>query len=102
MGKIEVYSLDRKKQLELERELWSTLDQMKSKGAQRIFLNKLFTDSEEIMFARRILIARLLLRGLSKQKVQQKLGVGQATVDSVAKWVREDLSREEREVLKRS
>lgn len=51
------------------------------------FLELLLTESEIIMCARRIEIAKLLLSGLSYAKIEERLGVGQKTVESVDRWL---------------
>ncbi len=51
------------------------------------FIQDLLTESEVTMFARRIEIARRLLRGLSFEEIMLELHVGRRTVAAVDRWL---------------
>ncbi|MBI5156288.1 hypothetical protein HZA45_03385 [Candidatus Peregrinibacteria bacterium] len=53
----------------------------------RTFLQDLLTESEVTMFARRIEIARRLLRGLWFEEIMLELHVGRRTVAAVDRWL---------------
>ena len=53
----------------------------------RAFLEDLLTESEVTMFARRIEIARRLLRGLSFDEIKSELHVGRQTIAAVDRWL---------------
>ena len=51
------------------------------------FIQDLLTESEVTMFARRIEIARRLLRGLSFEEIMNELHVGSRTIVAVDRWL---------------
>ena len=57
----------------------------------KLFLRDLLTPSERVMLGRRILIARMLLRGDSFREIEESLGVGQETIHRVKRWLRDEL-----------
>ena len=71
---------------------WGTLATMKKREDLVDFLDALLTQSEEVMLARRIRIAKLLLTGMSQLEIAQKLKVGLATVQTVDRSLRKNFS----------
>jgi Trp operon repressor len=57
----------------------------------QLFLS-LLTESEKVMIARRVQIAKRLLAGEMQQSIRFDLGVGQATVEAVERWLKEQCS----------
>ena len=52
------------------------------------FLNDLMNRPEQLMLARRILVAEMLIGGATYAEVREKLHVGMATVARVERWLR--------------
>lgn len=71
----------------LDRELWGTLDAARNGKEFKTLLKALLTESEEVMLARRIQIAKLLLKGATHESIRRKLAVGFATIQSVDRWL---------------
>ena len=83
MSKVQRYQVDDK---DIENNLKDFCDNL-SKADNPIFLRKyfesLFTESELIMIARRIEVAKLLIKGLTHEEITKKLKVGLTTIRSV-------------------
>lgn len=75
---------------ELQRELWDALLAMKETKRFTAFLSNLLTDSEVIMLARRIRIAKMLIAGHSQDAIQRALHCGFPTIQAVDTWLRKD------------
>jgi uncharacterized protein YerC len=60
---------------------------LKTKDNIRFFLQRLLTESELIMVARRLEVAELLTHGRTYDQIQRKLGVGVSTVRGVDRWL---------------
>ena len=88
------YGMKRKLSELTEKEVIVTLDtlytaasSMKGREAVKLFLRDLLTPSEHIMLGRRIIIARLLINGVSYDEIGQRLRVGRATIGRVHRWL---------------
>jgi len=94
-----VFSYMKKKKSDLtDREIMKTLDTLytaassvKGRDAVKLFLKDLLTESERLMLGRRLMIARLLLRGTTYDEVRKRLGVGYATITRVERWLQDQL-----------
>ena len=64
-----------------------TLVTLRDKEQVHYFLQRLLTESEVVMLARRIETAELLIGGLTYEQIQKKIGVGTATIQSVDRWL---------------
>jgi uncharacterized protein YerC len=53
----------------------------------RFFLERLLTESEIVMLARRLQIAELLVGGRTYEQIRRKLNVGMSTVQNVDRWL---------------
>jgi uncharacterized protein YerC len=71
--------------------LYTAASAVKGRDAVKLFLKDLLTESERLMLGRRIMIARLLLRGASHYEVRQRLGVGYTTIARVERWLQDEL-----------
>ncbi|MBI5156254.1 hypothetical protein HZA45_03200 [Candidatus Peregrinibacteria bacterium] len=87
-GKIDFRRLTPKELQSLETILWATVGAAKNTDSCIVFLKGLLTPSEQVMLARRIQIAKLLLQGATHLSIRQTLGVGWSTIDSVDRWLR--------------
>ncbi len=75
-----------RKQKSLE-EFYEVISAIENKGDMKNFLKDLLTPTEALMIARRIEIAKLLLRGRLYEEVREELGVGFSTISYVDKWL---------------
>jgi len=71
--------------------LYTAASTVHGRDAMKLFLRDLLTESERVMLGRRILIARLLLSGFSKEDIGKKMGVGYDTVYRVKHWLEDQL-----------
>ncbi|MBU3964919.1 hypothetical protein KKG29_02495 [Patescibacteria group bacterium] len=67
--------------------LWTSIAQLETRDEVKSFLKDLLSQSEAIMLARRIEIARRLLEGQSYRKIIADLKVGMDTVNKVQGWL---------------
>ena len=88
MGKVDFRKLSGKERKKLQADLKSTIESMKEKGDLVEFFNDLLTESEAVMIARRVCIAKFLLAGVPQAAICGKLHVGLPTVHRVDKWLR--------------
>lgn len=75
---------DKGKYLDL---LWTSISGLQGRTEIKNFFKDLFSESESIMFARRIHIAQLLLEGKTYEQIIKKLRVGPDTVGKVQQWL---------------
>lgn len=86
MGKIQYRKLSPSLRRALEEELRRALLAHRQKDLIE-FLFDLLLPSERIMLARRVQVAKRLLRGWSYHEVMQDLHVGQDTIQKVDRWI---------------
>ena len=67
--------------------LFETADLAARKGTIKNFIKELLTESELLMLGRRLLIARMLLSGLSQAEIRYKLRLSPNTIWKVNKWL---------------
>ena len=79
--------MDSKRKLELMDELWTMIALLETKGEVRNFFKDLLSYTEALMLARRIKIAKLLLRDESYDWIAENLGTGYTTIASVHRWL---------------
>lgn len=70
--------------------LYTAASSVRGRDAVKLFLRDLLTKSERIMLGRRIIIARMLIRGEQYDYIQRKLRVGRATVGRVHRWLEDE------------
>lgn len=87
MGKVDYRKLSPKQYESLHDEVQRTLSALGLRSDGLALLLGLLTESEVVMFARRIQIARKLLRGESVKTISDTLRVGEDTVHSVDRWL---------------
>ncbi|TSC69124.1 MAG: hypothetical protein G01um101456_323 [Parcubacteria group bacterium Gr01-1014_56] len=69
--------------------LYTAASAVKGRDAVKLFLRDLLTPSERIMLGRRIIIARMLISGLSYEDISKRLRVGAATIGRVHHWLKD-------------
>ena len=79
-----VDSKDKMKYLDL---LWTSIAQLETREETKLFFKDLLSESEAIMLARRIEVAKRLLDGESYEKIVADLHVGMETVSKVQRWL---------------
>lgn len=87
MAKFNLRKLNTKERQELLNLLWNSVEQLRTKKEIKNFFKDLLSESEAIMLARRILIARELLKGKTYREIMKEFGVGDSTVASVHHWL---------------
>lgn len=80
----QISSEERMKLLDL---LWTSIAELKTRDEVKNFFKDLLSESEAIMLARRILIAKKLLEGNDYFKIIKELKVGKSTIASVHRWL---------------
>jgi len=68
-------------------QLAEVLATLKTKDNIRFFLQRLLTESELVMLARRLAVAELLTHGRTYEQIQRKLKVGVSTIRGVDRWL---------------
>jgi len=89
MAKFNFYNISRKEKDDLLNELYFLVDSLKTKEQIMNFFKDILTKSEEVMLARRIKIARMLLEGESYLQISRKLKTGLDTITKVQKWLKD-------------
>lgn len=87
MAKFNLRKLSLKERAELLELLWRSVEQLKTKKEIKNFFKDLLSQSEAIMLARRILIARELLKDRTYEDIMKEFEVGKSTVCSVHHWL---------------
>ena len=78
--------------------LYTAASSIKGRDKVKGFLRNLLTPSERIMLGRRIIIARMLIAGVSYDEIQKRLRVGRGTVGRVHRWLTDQLPGFERAI----
>src|SRR3990167_3202133 len=89
--KVKVKKLSEKEIIRTLDTLYTAASAIQGREAIKLFLKDLLTPSERIMLGRRIIIARMLLSGLSYREILARLNVGQDTIMRVQKWLTDQL-----------
>lgn len=91
MGKYDYRDLSNEKLREYLGELTEIFFRIKKKKDIEDFLSRLLTPSEQVMLARRIQVAGLLVNGLTYDQIQRHLGVGISTIRSIDSWLEHEV-----------
>ena len=67
--------------------LYTAASSVKGRDAVKLFLRDLLTPSERIMLGRRIIIARLLLKGERYEDIEHRMRVSRRTIAKVDRWL---------------
>lgn len=87
MTKIDPRSIDSNSKMKYLDLLWTSIAQLKTREETKKFFKDLLSESESIMLARRIEIARRLIEGNSYDSIAQELKVGMDTINRVQRWL---------------
>lgn len=87
MARVNMKSIDANAKMKYLDLLWTSIAQLESKEETKHFFKDLLSESEAIMLARRIEIAKRLLQGESYDNIIKELRVGKDTVGRVQRWL---------------
>ena len=87
MGKVRPHTIDAKEKFQAVDSLFEVVAKLKTKQEIVDFFLGLLTQSESLMMARRVQIARLLLQDKSYNEIRTKLKVGTQTVHATYLWL---------------
>ena len=87
MTKVDPRSIDTKSKMKYLDLLWTSIAQLKTRNEVKLFFKDLLSESDSIMLARRIEIAKLLMEGKSYMSIAQELKVGMDTINRVQRWL---------------
>ena len=87
MGKVRPHTIDPKEKFQAVDSLFDVISKLKTKQEIVDFFLGLFTQSESLMMARRIQIARMLLDNKGYDEIQKSLKVGSQTVHATYIWL---------------
>jgi uncharacterized protein YerC len=88
MAKVKVYSIDKKERIRIIKELLFVISELKSKNDIADFFLGILTQSEVVMVARRLQIAKMLLADESYDSIGRKMHVSHQTVNKTEQWIR--------------
>lgn len=87
MAKVNPRTLDSKDKMKYLDLLWTSIAQLETREETKQFFKDLLSESEAIMLARRIEIAKRLLEGEPYDNITRELGVGKDTIGRVQRWL---------------
>ncbi len=87
MAKIKPHQINSKQKYIAIDNLFEVISALKTKQEIVKFFLGLFSQSESLMLARRIQIAKLLLDGLNYEDIRKALGVGNSTIQKTDLWL---------------
>lgn len=88
MSKVKVHSVDKKERVKIINELLFVISDLKSKNDISDFFFGILTQSEILMIARRLQIAKLLLKGEGYDFISKKMHVSHQTINKTEQWIR--------------
>lgn len=87
MSRVNARTVEPKAKMKYLDLLWTSVAQLETREEVKLFFKDLLSESEAIMLARRIEIAKRLLEGNSYNEIIQNLRVGKDTVNKVQRWL---------------
>lgn len=91
MSKVKIYSIEKRERLRIANELLFVISDLKSKNDISDFFLGILTQSEVLMVARRLQIAKMLLNGEGYEYICKKMHVSHQTINKTEQWVRYNL-----------
>ena len=85
--KVRIEKLTKQERIETLDALYTAASSLKGRTAMKLFLRDLLTVSERIMLGRRIVIARKIIAGFSRDEIALELRVGYDTIHRVQRWL---------------
>jgi uncharacterized protein YerC len=87
MTRFDYRAVSPKKRRELLDRLANIVATIRKEDEARYFVERLFTESEIVMFMRRLEVAEMLVSGLTYEQIRRKLKVGTSTIQAVDGWL---------------
>lgn len=87
MTKVNPRNLDTNSRMKYLDLLWTSIAQLETREEVKQFFKDLLSESEAIMLARRIEVAKRLLEGESYGRINSELKVGADTIAKVQNWL---------------
>ncbi len=87
MPRTQPKNLDEKERKKLLDELWTTIALLETRQEVKNFFKDLLSETEAVMLARRLQIAKLLLQGWTYENISTKLKTSYVTIGSVQRWL---------------
>ena len=87
MPKVDPRAIDSNSKMKYLDLLWTSIAQLENREETKIFFKDLLSESEALMLARRIEIAKRLIEGESYETIAQELKVGMDTINRVQRWL---------------
>ncbi len=98
--KVKIGKLGEKEVIKTLDTLYTAASSIQGRDAVKLFLKDLLTPSERIMLGRRVIIARMLLSGVTHVDIVERLGVGFDTIARVQKWLSDQMPGYEQAIRK--
>lgn len=96
MPQISKRKLDKNIEKEMFSQFWASLATLRGSSEVASFFSDLLTDTEEVMLAKRFMVAVLLLRGKRPVDIRPILHVTYSTIGSVASWLKHSSPKTQR------
>lgn len=87
MPRVQPKTISKSEKYELLNELWSLVALLKTREEIKNFFRDLLSETEEVMLARRIRIARFLLEGKSYENIRESMHTSYVTIAGVHRWL---------------
>lgn len=87
MPRVQPKSLSRKELSDFFEEFWTMVASLETKDEVRNFFRDLLSETEALMLARRIRIAKLLLKGISYEDITKAIHASEGTIAQVHRWL---------------
>jgi TrpR-related protein YerC/YecD len=87
MPRVQPKSLSPDERKGLLDEFWTMVALLESRDEVKNFFKDLLSETEAVMLARRIQIAKLLLQGLGYEEIRTKLKTSYVTISGVHRWL---------------
>jgi len=92
MSRFQSKKLSKEAKANLLNELWVSISLLDSPASAKGLFSDLLSESEAIMLARRIRIARFLLQGMSYDEIFEKTEASATTISHVHRWLQNEES----------
>lgn len=87
MPRVQPKTIPPKERMKLLDELWIMIALLETRGEVKSFFKDLLSETEAVMIARRIQIAKLLLQGKSYEQIAQQLHASHLTIAGIQRWL---------------
>lgn len=94
MPKILPKDFSQKTKKDLLNDFYDFISSLDRKDTENFF-NDFLTLSEQIIFARRLRVVKMLLQGRSSVEIRKELKVGVSTVQFIQNWLKKELKKKQ-------